>query len=46
MGFDRVEVVDGDLGMSASLGAAAREGFDRLVGSVALGEGGVPRLLA
>jgi DNA invertase Pin-like site-specific DNA recombinase len=34
LGFDRVELVDGDLGMSASLGAAAREGFDRLVASV------------
>ena len=41
LGFERVEVVDGDLGASASLGAAAREGFDRLVASVALGEVGM-----
>jgi DNA invertase Pin-like site-specific DNA recombinase len=41
LGFERVEVVDSDLGMSASLGAAAREGFDRLVASVALGEVGI-----
>ena len=41
LGFERVEVVDRDLGLSASLGAAAREGFDRLVASVALGEVGI-----
>ena len=41
LGFARVEIVDGDLGKSASLGAAAREGFDRLVASVALGEVGM-----
>jgi DNA invertase Pin-like site-specific DNA recombinase len=41
LGFDRVEIVDGDLGMSASLGSAPREGFDRLVASVALGEVGM-----
>ena len=41
LGFGRVEIVDGYLGRSASLGAAAREGFDRLVASVALGEVGM-----
>jgi DNA invertase Pin-like site-specific DNA recombinase len=41
LGFGRVEIVDGDLGRSASLGAAAREGFDGLVASVALGEVGM-----
>jgi DNA invertase Pin-like site-specific DNA recombinase len=41
LGFDRIEIVDGDLGMSASLGSAPREGFDRLVASVALGEVGM-----
>jgi DNA invertase Pin-like site-specific DNA recombinase len=41
LGFERVEVVDSDLGMSASLGAASRQGFDRLVASVALGEVGI-----
>jgi DNA invertase Pin-like site-specific DNA recombinase len=41
LGFARVEIVDTDLGRSASLGAAVREGFDRLVASVALGEVGL-----
>ncbi len=41
LGFERVETVDSDLGRSASLGAAARGGFDRLVASVALGEVGI-----
>jgi DNA invertase Pin-like site-specific DNA recombinase len=36
-----VEIVNSDLGRSASLGAVAREGFDRLVASVALGEVGI-----
>jgi DNA invertase Pin-like site-specific DNA recombinase len=34
-------VIDIDLGRSASLGAARREGFDRLVGAVARGEVGI-----
>jgi len=41
LGFERVETVDCDLGMSASLGAASRGGFERLVASVALGEVGM-----
>jgi DNA invertase Pin-like site-specific DNA recombinase len=41
LGWRRVEVLDHDLGSSASLGAKRREDFDRLVGSVALGEVGI-----
>src|SRR5712692_3491971 len=41
LSWTRVEVIDIDLGRSASLGAAQRDGFDRLVGSVARGEVGI-----
>ena len=41
MGFREVEIIDTDLGSSASVGAARRQGFDRLVGSVARGEVGI-----
>lgn len=41
LGFDKVDIVDSDLGASASVGSAKREGFDRLVSSVALGEVGM-----
>ena len=41
LGWTQVEVIDMDLGRSASLGAAQRDGFDRLVGSVARGEVGI-----
>ena len=41
LGWRRVEVLDHDLGSSASLGAKRREDFDRLVSSVALGEVGI-----
>jgi DNA invertase Pin-like site-specific DNA recombinase len=41
LGWRNVEVLDGDLGCSASLGARRREDFDRLVGSVARGEVGI-----
>jgi len=40
-GFKRVEVIDCDLGMSASSGAQTREGFKQLLGSVAIGEVGI-----
>jgi DNA invertase Pin-like site-specific DNA recombinase len=40
-GFKHVEVVDCDLGMSAATGAQAREGFNRVLASVALGEVGL-----
>lgn len=41
LGWKQIEVVDVDLGRSASLGAAQREGFDRLIGSIARGEIGI-----
>ena len=41
LGWTEVEVIDLDMGCSASLGAARREGFDRLIGSVARGEVGI-----
>ena len=40
LGWCNVEVLDGDLGSSASLGARKREDFDRLVGSVTAGVSG------
>ena len=40
-GFAQVEVIDVDLGMSASSGARVREGFKQLLASVALGEVGM-----
>ena len=40
-GFQRVQVIDRDLGMSAARGAPAREGFKQLLASVALGEVGI-----
>ena len=40
-GFKHVEVIDSDLGMSASPGAQTREGFKQLLGSVAMGEVGI-----
>ena len=36
-GFKQVEIIDCDLGMSATTGAQAREGFKRVLASVALG---------
>ena len=41
LGFERVEVVDVDLGANASIGAKEREGFQALIASVALGEVGM-----
>jgi DNA invertase Pin-like site-specific DNA recombinase len=41
LGWKQVDVIDVDLGCSASLGAARREGFDRLVGAIARGEVGI-----
>ncbi len=40
-GFREVEVIDSDLGLSAGMGAGRREGFDRLIASVAVGEVGM-----
>jgi DNA invertase Pin-like site-specific DNA recombinase len=41
LGFERVEVIDVDLGSSASIGAKQREGFQSLIASIALGEVGL-----
>jgi DNA invertase Pin-like site-specific DNA recombinase len=41
LGWQHVECIDTDLGRSAAIGAAPREGFERLVASVALGEVGL-----
>lgn len=41
LGFEDVEVIDLDLGSSAAVAAAEREGFERLIASVALGEVGI-----
>jgi DNA invertase Pin-like site-specific DNA recombinase len=41
LGFKKVEVIDSDLGLSAGLGAGRREGFDRLIAAVAVGEVGM-----
>ena len=40
-GFKQVEIVDCDLGMSAATGSQARDGFKRVLASVALGEVGM-----
>jgi len=41
LGWRPVEVIDTDLGWSASVGAPPRDGFDRLRAAVALGEVGI-----
>jgi DNA invertase Pin-like site-specific DNA recombinase len=41
LGWRDVEIIDADLGWSASLGAAPRHGFDRLLAAVARGEVGI-----
>ena len=41
LGFKQVEAIDTDLGASAGVAAAKREGFDRLIASVAKGEVGI-----
>ncbi len=40
-GWRKVEVIDTDLGSSASMGSADREGFNQLIASVAKGETGI-----
>jgi DNA invertase Pin-like site-specific DNA recombinase len=40
LGFNQVDVFDGDLGSSASLGSRPRESFERLISEVALGQVG------
>jgi DNA invertase Pin-like site-specific DNA recombinase len=41
LGWQDVEIIDTDLGASASMGAAPRKGFEQVVSSVALGEVGI-----
>lgn len=41
LGWRDIEPLDTDLGMSASIGSARREGFDRLTAAVARGEIGI-----
>src|SRR5215471_2842450 len=41
LGFVQVEIIDTDLGHSAAIGAGRREGFERLIAAVAVGEVGL-----
>ncbi len=41
LGWQTIDVVDTDLGSSAAVGSARREGFERVMASVALGEVGI-----
>ena len=41
LGWQEIEVISSDLGSSAAMGSASREGFERVLTSVALGEVGI-----
>src|ERR1700680_2118275 len=41
LGWQEFEVINSDLGTSAAIGAVYREGFERVISSVALGEVGI-----
>ena len=41
LGWQEIEVINSDLGSSAAMGSASREGFERVLTSVALGEIGI-----
>src|SRR5205085_4592878 len=41
LGWQEIEVINSDLGCSAAVGAATREGFERVLSAVALGEVGI-----
>src|SRR6516162_5792455 len=41
LGWKQVEIINNDLGASAGLASAQREGFERVLSSVALGEVGI-----
>ena len=41
LGWKAVEIIANDLGSSASMASARREGFERVLSSVALGEVGI-----
>src|ERR1035441_10778839 len=38
LGWKQVEIIDSDLGCSASMASARREGFERVLSAVALGD--------
>ncbi len=40
-GWKDIEIIDSDLGSSAALGAARRDGFERMTSSVAVGQTGI-----
>src|SRR6201982_711668 len=41
LGWQEIEIINSDLGFSAAMGSASREGFERVLTSVALGEVGI-----
>src|SRR5215467_8019643 len=41
LGWEQVEIINSDLGSSAGIAAAQREGFERVLSLVALGEVGI-----
>ena len=41
LGWQEIETINSDLGSSAAMGSASREGFERVLSSVALGEVGI-----
>lgn len=41
LGWQEIEIINCDLGASAAMGSASREGFERVLSSVALGEVGI-----
>jgi DNA invertase Pin-like site-specific DNA recombinase len=41
LGWQEIEIINSDLGSSAAMGSACREGFERVLSSVALGEVGI-----
>jgi DNA invertase Pin-like site-specific DNA recombinase len=41
LGWQEIEIINSDLGCSAAMASAAREGFERVLSSVALGEVGI-----
>jgi DNA invertase Pin-like site-specific DNA recombinase len=41
LGWQQIEIIDSDLGTSAAIGSIYREGFERVLTSVALGEVGI-----
>jgi DNA invertase Pin-like site-specific DNA recombinase len=41
LGWQQIEIIDSDLGASAAIGSIYREGFERVLSAVALGEVGI-----